>query len=98
MELAFDTEHGYLSDHSDSSFDDDEYDSDECGSEIDEEYIEEISEEWYDHDEEYYDEDEEWYEYLYRLFFGDDSDSDSDDDGNGQGSKKNIFSLKIFFR
>lgn len=75
MEKETDAEQGWFSDYSDSSFDGDEYDS-----ELDEEYIEEISEDWYDYDEEYYEEDDDWYEYLFFLIFGDwDTDSEGDE-------------------
>ena len=53
MEKETDAEQGWFSDYSDSTFDGDEYDS-----ELDEEYIDEISEDWYDYDEEYYEEDD----------------------------------------
>ena len=64
MAKDVDAEQGWLSDYSDSSFDDDQWDD-----ELDEEYIEEISEDWYDYDEEYYEEDEDWYEYLLLWLF-----------------------------
>ena len=53
---------GWFSD-SDSSFDADEYDS-----ELDEDYIEEIWEDWYEQDEDYYEETDDWYDYLWLVF------------------------------
>ena len=72
MEYLVDAEQGWFSDYSDSSFDENEFDSD-----LDEDFLDEISEDWYDYDEEYYEEDEEWWEYLFLLWFGD---WDFDDD------------------
>ena len=73
MEKETDAEQGWFSDYSDSTFDGDEYDS-----ELDEEYIDEISEDWYDYDEEHYEEDDDWYEYLFRLMYWD-TDDESDE-------------------
>ena len=53
---------GWISD-CDSSFDADEYDS-----ELDEDYIEEIWEDWYEEDEDYYEETQDWYDYLWLVF------------------------------
>ena len=75
MENPTDAEQGWLDDYSDSSFDENEFDS-----ELDEDYAEEVSEEWYDYDDEYYEEDEDWYEYLFLLWFGDwDTDDEYDE-------------------
>ena len=73
MKKETDAEQGWFSDYSDSTFDGDEYDS-----ELDEEYIDEISEDWYDYDEEHYEEDDDWYEYLFRLLYWD-TDDESDE-------------------
>ena len=73
MKKETDAEQGWFSDYSDSTFDGDEYDS-----ELDEEYIDEISEDWYDYDEEHYEEDDDWYEYLFRLMYWD-TDDESDE-------------------